>query len=368
MDVDTGQVLYTKNPDTRLYPASTTKILTALLAIEMGHLDDVVTVSRRAAQIDGSRIYLEEGEKETLRDLLYALMLRSANDAAIAIAEHLAGSVDSFAQLMNQRAGELGTANSHFTNPHGLHDENHYTTARDLGLIAAQALRNPTFAQIVSTQSYVIPWPVKNSTRELFNENRLLRSYEGATGVKTGYTPEAQQCLVASARRDGHQLVAVILGSDRLNLWRDPVRLLDYGFSAFTWQTLTEGGATVARAPVKYGDEVPLLLSQTLVRAYPREEPGVITRQLELTPLMAPVQAGQAAGVMKIYRDNKEVAAIPLLTATSSARKFYTYWWFWPIALYLPWRLLVAWRRYRKRQKRLSYRYSNRLSGRYRTY
>ena len=368
MDVDTGQILYAKNPDERFYPASTTKILTALIAIERGHLDDRVKTSRLAATVDGSRIYLEEGEEETLQDLLYALLLRSANDAAIAIAEHLAGSIDNFAQIMNQRAAELGAKHSHFTNPHGLHDDNHYTTPRDLALIAAAALKNPLFARIVSTQSYTMPWPVKNGTRELYNENRLLKSYEGATGVKTGYTPEAQQCLVASARRDGHHLVAVILKSDRPNLWRDAIRLLDYGFSAFTWQTLSEKGLTVTKAPVKYGDPVPLVLGQTLVQAYPKEKPGPITRELKLNALTAPVKAGDLAGHMKIYYDNQEVAAVPLLAATSSPRKFYTYWWFWPPVLYFPWRLLVAWRRYRRRQKRRFYRYSQRLSQRYRTY
>ena len=205
--------------------ASTTKIMTAILAIEMGDLADVVTVSPRAAGVEGSSIYLERGEKLTLEDLLYGLMLRSGNDAAVAIAEHIGGTVENFANLMNRKAYQIGARNTHFVNPHGLHDDKHYTTAYDLALISAYAMENPVFRVIVSTKQKKIPWEGRNYSRVLQNKNALLWDYEGANGIKTGYTKISRRCLASAALRFGMQLVCVVL--DCQPWFEDSMALLD---------------------------------------------------------------------------------------------------------------------------------------------
>lgn len=203
IEKNTGRVLYRRNEETALPMASTTKVMTALLALEEGQLDDVVTVSRNAFGVPGTSIYLSEGEKLTLRDLLYGLMLASGNDAAVAIAEHIGGSVDAFCRRMTERAAELGCQNTVFLSPNGLPTLGHHTTAYDLALIAREAMDHPEFREIVSTRRASIPWEGRTYSRILNNKNRLLTDYDGATGIKTGYTKAAGRCLVFGAKRDG---------------------------------------------------------------------------------------------------------------------------------------------------------------------
>lgn len=232
MDVKTNRVLYSNNISQRLPMASTTKIMTVILAIESGRLDETVTVSRNASMQEGSSVYLKEGEKIKLGDLLYAIMLRSGNDAAVAVAEHLGGSVEKFAQLMNDKARSIGAVSSNFTNPHGLPDDNHYTTAFDLGLITCYALRDELFAEIVSTKRKTIPGPAsENWDRVLTNKNKMLWQFEGGDGVKTGYTKKAGRCLVASATRNDWQLVSVVLNCG--DMWNASAELLEYGFNNY---------------------------------------------------------------------------------------------------------------------------------------
>lgn len=232
MDVSTGRVLYAHNSSQKLPMASTTKIMTVLLAIESGRLDEVVKISRNASIQEGSSVYLREGEKIKLEDLLYAIMLRSGNDASVAVAEHLCGSVDKFAELMNEKARAIGAYNTNFTNPHGLPDDNHYTTAYDLGLITCYALRNKKFAEIVSTKKKTIPGPVgENWNRVLINKNKMLWQFTGGDGVKTGFTKKAGRCLVASATRNDWQLVSVVLNCG--DMWNASSELLEYGFNNY---------------------------------------------------------------------------------------------------------------------------------------
>ena len=224
------KMLYGKEPDKIMYPASTTKIMTLLIALQKGNLQDIVTVGEQAASCEGSSLELAAGDRIKLRDLLFGLMLVSGNDAAEAIAEHVGGSLDGFVALMNAEASRLGAHKTHFSNPHGLPDDaNHFTTARDLAIITENALKRTEFLEYVTTASFEVTLQGTGERRSIANTNKLLKEYPGANGVKTGYTNDAGPCLVASARQGGVQLIAVVLNSEER--WQDASRLLDYGFS-----------------------------------------------------------------------------------------------------------------------------------------
>ncbi|HWP98775.1 MAG TPA: D-alanyl-D-alanine carboxypeptidase family protein [Syntrophomonadaceae bacterium] len=253
MDAKTGQVLYEKNMNEKLYPASITKILTILLGIEKGHLDDTVTMSHEAVFTiprGASHIALDEGEQITLEQALMAALLPSANDACNGIAEHISGNVSDFAQLMNQRARESGALNSNFVNPHGLPDDKQVTTAYDMAMITRAALQNEKFRAIISTVRYTIP-PTNKQTepRELWSEHRMLTtnrfSYQGVIGGKTGYTKESQNTLVTAGRRGDRELIAVVMRSEDFGVYKDTIALFDYGFNEFVAQNIPIPAATV---------------------------------------------------------------------------------------------------------------------------
>jgi len=315
MDVSSGRVLYASNPDCLCYPASTTKIMTAIVALENSELTDVVTASRNAAMQEGSSIYLAEGEKLTMEELLYGLLLASGNDAAVAIAEHVAGSTEKFAAMMNQKAAELGATHTHFVNPNGLPDENHYTTAADLARMARYGLANhPKFREIVSTKNIVIPDNMHEWDRPLQNHNKLLWRYEGADGVKTGYTKAAGACLVASATRQGHQLVAVTLCS--ANTYDDVTRMLDYGFSNYQFLDLVKRGELVKVLPVRQGKvkTVGVAAARDLSMPVVAGEKDKIQLQFALPQnLTAPVVKGQKVGELILRFDGKEMTRVDLL-------------------------------------------------------
>jgi serine-type D-Ala-D-Ala carboxypeptidase (penicillin-binding protein 5/6) len=228
IDSYTGEFLFVKNETALQYPASSTKILTALLVIEAGDLDKLVTIDLSDTKVEPSNLELKPGEQYTRRQLLYGLMLKSANDVAMALARDNAGSVEAFAEKMTRRAEELGATNSHFANPHGLPDPNHYTTAHDLALIARAAMEQPFFRQVVSTIYYTWKSP-KGTVSQLRNHNRLLRHFAGCNGLKTGYTRAAQQVLVSSALREGHEVISVVLHTNKPGIWEDSKTLLTYG-------------------------------------------------------------------------------------------------------------------------------------------
>ncbi len=223
---DTKSFLYQHNPDQRLPMASTTKIITALIAIETLDPDEVIVVPKEAVGVEGSSLYLKENDELTVKDLIYAVLLQSANDAATALALRISGSVSAFADVMTARALEIGANDTRFQNPHGLDAEEHYTTAHDLSLIAAEALNNETFRKISGTYKY--SFRIGESTRTVVNHNKLLKCYEGCIGVKTGYTKRCGRCLVSAAEKDGVILVAVTL--DDPDDWADHKNMLDYGF------------------------------------------------------------------------------------------------------------------------------------------
>ncbi len=228
MDAKTRRVLFTKNATQIMYPASTTKMVTLLTALERGDLDSIVTVSPNAAATEESNLGLNAGDQLTLRDLLTGMMLISGNDAAVAAAEHIAGSVPAFADMMNARVDKIGMVNTHFSNPNGLPDPyNHYSTALDLAKIAATGMQNPDFSRIVSTPEYVVHL-LNRAPIKVSNINKFLKIYPGADGIKTGYTDAAGDCLVAGAKRGDVQLIVVLLNDDyRCD---DAAKLMDYGF------------------------------------------------------------------------------------------------------------------------------------------
>ena len=308
-----GKVLWEKNSDEKMGMASTTKIMTAILAIESGDMNRSVKVSEQAAGIEGSSIYLTAGEELTMEQLVCALMLESANDAAAAIACEVSGSIGAFAALMNEKARQLSLDSTHFTNPHGLYDEEHYTTAYDLARLAAYAMTNSDFARIVSTVKTTIPLKGTEGTRLLVNHNRLLRTYDGMIGVKTGFTKKTGRCLVSAAERDGVRLIAVTLCAP--DDWNDHRSLLDYGFERLESRCLIpEGGLTFS---------LPCAGSETGYALFTAEKPlniscdkgtGSVSTVLEYDrPLYAPLGAGEQIGWVVFKADGSEVARAPLI-------------------------------------------------------
>lgn len=313
MEAGSGAVLYAKNENEQLPMASTTKIMTALVALE--HTADLgkrFSVADEAVGVEGSSIYLARGEELTMEQLLYALMLESANDAATAIACEVSGSVADFAVLMNEKATELGLSHTHFTNPHGLDDEAHYTTAVDLAKLACAALQNETFRGIVSTRKTTIPRNGSEGTRVLLNHNRLLQSYDGTIGVKTGYTKRCGRCLVSAAERDGVILVAVTLNDP--DDWRDHKAMLDFGFAQYEPFVLAEEGTVTFRFPCVGGQKQSITATnkEALTLSLPCTGGPVITK-LEAAPfLYAPVKKGDVVGYAVFYRDGTEIGRLAL--------------------------------------------------------
>lgn len=231
IEASEGTVVWSKNCDERLPMASTTKIMTAVVALENSDINTVVKIPREATGIEGSSIYLYEGEELTLESLLYALLLSSANDAAVAIAIYVGGSLENFVTMMNDKALSLGLSNTHFDNPHGLDSPEHYTTAAELALITRYAMQNPTFCKMVSTPKITIPLNKTAGVRLLINHNKLLKTYNGATGVKTGFTKRSGRCLVSSATSDGVDFICVTLSAP--SDWNDHKILLDFASSLY---------------------------------------------------------------------------------------------------------------------------------------
>jgi len=247
-EMRTGRVLYEKNANKRLPMASTTKIMTAITAIENCNINAVVTASAKAVNVEGSKMYLKEDEKITYRDLLYGLMLNSGNDAANVIAESISGSNEQFASLMNKTAKKIGLKDTNFTNPSGLHDENHYTTANELAVIMRYAMKNEEFAKITSTVSISVSVNLDDGKRLLSNHNKLLKTYEGCIGGKTGYTTAAGRCLVSTAKRGDTMLIAVTLNDG--NDWNDHKKMLDYGFENVKTTIIQQAGDLNIEIPV----------------------------------------------------------------------------------------------------------------------
>lgn len=311
MEADSGDVIFEKNASERLPMASTTKIMTALVALERGELDRAVKAGADSVGIEGSSLYLKEGDVLTMRDLLYALMLASANDAAEVIACEIGGDVDGFAALMNEKAEELGLESTHFTNPHGLDDEEHYTTARDLAVLASYALKNDVFREIVSTVKHTVDIIGSDSDKVIVNHNRLLRSYEGAIGVKTGFTKRCGRCLVSAAERDGVTLVAVTLNAP--DDWDDHRAMLDLGFDEYGRRVLAARGEISVELPCLGGDKPFVKCSNMEELSVSLPENAQTAMRIEADRYFpAPVKKGDALATAVFYSDGREIAKLPL--------------------------------------------------------
>lgn len=311
MEQSTGRVLYAANADAVLPMASTTKIMTALCVLENAALTDTVTIDARMAGVEGSSMYLEAGETLTVEQLLYGLMLRSGNDAAVALALHVSGSVEDFVALMNQKAEELGLTHTHFANPHGLPAAGHCTTARELALLTCAAYENADFRRIVATQYVTVPWDGHPYDRAMKNKNKMLTLCEGGNGVKTGYTKAAGRCLVSGALRQGMQLVCVVLNAP--DMWNDSLRLLDGGFAEYTLTTVLDSLEPVAQLPCAFcGQTVPVL--PLWDAAVPLKEGEQAKIALELPENLASgVARGEVLGYAIIGAKETEPVRVPLI-------------------------------------------------------
>lgn len=306
IDAHDGNVLFEKNARTRMGMASTTKIMTALVVTEACDVDEQVKVDQRAVGVEGSSIYLKVGEVLTVEQLLYALLLNSANDAAVALALHVSGSVEAFAQKMNAKAMALGLCDTNFVNPHGLYDDAHYTTAYDLSMIAKEALKNDIFKKIVSTYKKTIPLDNGEGTRVLVNHNKMLRLYDGAIGVKTGFTKKTGRTLVSAAERDGLTLIAVTLNAP--SDWNDHTLMLDYGFANYTRVTLFSAGEFRYALDIGGGTSDYAILTNTQDIAMTlRKEHTDAKRTVETYSrlICAPIRSGATLGRVTFYCDGQ---------------------------------------------------------------
>lgn len=322
MDARTGAVLYEKRAFQKLPMASTTKVMTAILALEKGKLGDPVTVSRRAAATPGSTMNLRTGDRYTLEQLIYGLLLNSGNDAAVAIAEHISGTEAQFVKLMNEKAVEIGAVSTRFENSHGLDEPDHYTTAYDLAIITRYAMRDPFFARIVKMKEKQVETGNRRDRQTLINTNGLLWSYEHAEGVKTGWTGKAGRCITAAATRNGQRLLVVILDSDNRN--QEAINLFEYGFSRFKLLVLAREGEVLAARPVRRGrsGRVELVAGEELSVTVPVEESQGISLRIEAPPfLTAPIYQLEPVGYAYAVRDGRVIAQAPLVAAASVRKR-----------------------------------------------
>ena len=325
-------IMYGKNEELRSAMASTTKIMTATIALENGNLQDEVTIDRKAAGTGGSRLGLKRGDKITLNDLLYGLMLRSGNDAAVAIAEHIGGSVEGFAELMNQKATELGLKDTHFVTPHGLDSSEHYTTALELAKLTDYALKNEKFAKIVATKSTTIS--INGNPRQLFNTNELLGVLNGVIGVKTGFTNGAGRCLVTETKRGDMDIIVVVLGADtKKDRTKDSIKLIEYAFSNFTkvnikgktieefekWERINRNRILIIKGQK---DRISLDIGKFNTETIPVKE----TDKLEITintinQLEAPVEKNTKVGTIIIKLNDNIIDSIDIVCGEKIERK-----------------------------------------------
>jgi D-alanyl-D-alanine carboxypeptidase len=333
MDMETGDTLYEKDADRALPMASTTKIMTALVVMEKADLNDSVTISESASKVGESSAWLVQGEALTVEQLLYALLVQSGNDAAVALAEYIGGTQESFVKMMNEKARELGADNTHFANPHGLDQEGHYSSARDLAVIAATAMKNPLFRKIVKSNGYQIPWPGHPYPRVLENHNKLLKMYPYATGIKTGYTLNAGKCLVASAEKNGRELISVILNGGE-SYWDQTIRLMEYGFDAFgvvefAYSGQSMASVSVGRFPRRQVNAVPTSnLAFTVRRELLKDFKTATLYYREWVPY--PVACGQEVGYVVAaegseYEQRGELVSDSQCKAPSFPARFYAF-------------------------------------------
>lgn len=321
IEANSREILYQKNEKEKMYPASTTKIMTMILlfeAIDKGRLkwDDVLTCSAYAASMGGSQIYLEEGERMNVEDLFKSIAIASANDACVMVGERIAGSCDHFVDMMNAKAESLELINTHFMNPTGLHDDNHYTCAYDLGIMAAYLIEiggDKLFSVTSLYDSYI-----REDTAQKFwlvNTNKLLNSYEGNDGLKTGYTSQAGYCIVSTAKRDDLRLIGVVLKEDKPKIRNEEVsQLLDYGFSLYESKLLFSKGDIVDNIKIENSKEekMNIIVKEDVSYIQNRSQKNEVTYKKEYGPLLPPLTTNDVVGHLAIYRDGVNISSYPL--------------------------------------------------------
>lgn len=315
-DFATGRVLWAKNEREKRPIASITKVMTAIVVLENVALDSKVPISQRATDAGESELYLSPGEERTVEELLYGALLRSANDASIALAEYVGGSVENFVNLMNKKAKLIGALDTNFTNPHGLKDGNLYSTAYDLALIARYAMRNRKFAEIVGTKTYIIPWPNNPYPRAAINHNELLEQYPAANGIKTGWTREAGYCLMASAKKNGFSLVSVVLNApDSQSRFDDSQRILEYGFANFRRDKVIDKGKVYGRLSFPDIEEIsPVVARKDLVTLIHKTSANFVEKVVTLDKdILPPVLKGQVVGKVKVSQFGQELGEVELV-------------------------------------------------------
>lgn len=324
MAADSGEILAASNADARRYPASTTKIMTMVLALEAvargeAQLDDTVTTSEYAASMGGSQVYLYPGETRTLEEMLIAVAVGSGNDASVAVAEHIGGTMGSFVEMMNKRAADLGMTGTHYANPHGLHDAEHYTTAADMAKLAHHAISVPGLLDYTGIYEYQFRGEPKPLV--LWNTNRLLKWYDGTDGLKTGYTSEAGRNLVATAKRGDMRLISVVMGVVPMHgHFTESMELLNYGFNNYAYQLLYPAGQAICAVPVIKGaaDTVDAVLQNPAGVLSKLGEGGEFTTEIKVENLpVAPITAGQQLGELQILKDGQIINTLPLLAESA---------------------------------------------------
>lgn len=365
VEVSTGRIIYEKRSTEKMWPASTTKIMTAILVIENCNLDDIVTVSRSALENIPSGYVtcdLQVGEEISVRDLLYALMIKSANDAAYVLAEHVGGSVEGFSDLMNQKAREVGCTGTHFVNPNGIHDERHYSTAYDLYLIANYAMKNETFRNVVFMTEHTLPATNKYSDtdRSFSTTNALINPesehyYRNAIGIKTGFTSQAGNCLVAEASRDGLEFITVVLNGDR---FPDTKKLFDYAYDNYTLTKVKEKNTVVDTIEIENATKETKLLdllideSITVINNKSIDVNQIIPDIKLREDLVAPIKSGEEVGTIKYKVDNIEYSAKLLASTDVEEQTYYSTIIFIGVILLVFGFLLLAGRKKNRKKKK----------------
>ena len=319
IDATTGRVLYSKNANEQLPMASTTKIMTALIALEQDNLDKKIQVKEEYVGVEGSSIYLEEDEEISYRDLLYGLMLRSGNDSATALAGEIGGSTEEFSKLMNKKAKDIGALNSNFENPHGLHHDNHYTTAYDLALITREAMKHKEFKEISKAKS----WTADREINEHFqNKNKTLWQYEGGNGGKTGFTKAAGRCLVSTSSRKGIDLISVVINDS--NWFNDCYSLMDYGFENYNSFVIHSKDQFIESIELLDGDKekVNVVTKEELIIPLKGEEREKIKILAKLPDVLeAPIKQGEKIGYLQVLLDGELVATTELISKSEVGKK-----------------------------------------------
>lgn len=317
-EANSGRLLFEKNKDQKLPEASTTKIMTALVVAENADINEVVVIPKQAVGIEGSSIYLREGEKLTIKELLYGLMLRSGNDCAVALALHVGKTINGFADMMNEKAKSLGCKSTNFTNPHGLPDDNHYTSAYDLGLISCETIKNPIVKEIVSAKNIKISNDGYDYPRYLKNKNKILTiyNYNGANGIKTGFTKKAGRCFVGSAERDGMQLVVVLLNCGPM--FEESMQLMDCFFEQYEMKNILQIQDVFHTIKVKKGKKK-FVQAKTLQNcSYPLKKDGSEDKRVKIISTLQKqannAKPGQIVGKTQIMFDNQLIFSSKIIT------------------------------------------------------